>query len=244
METYRERKQNVYRVYAKSYDDDRRLMLGDQALTARMTFVADALSGVSAVLDLGCGTGDLLCTLGTLLGDEACCMGVDLSREMLAVAQAKIADCPHTYVIQTDVTQPLPFADDTFDLVASLNLLQEVSAPTLVLEEVYRILKPGGAFRGVAACYAGDNQAEMVHQAIARRHTWHFLAADEMLTLFQRAFPLGTGHFEPFPRGARGRAAGFPTFSLFAEIIQKVRALGQNPEDVRMGALFLEGKKG
>jgi ubiquinone/menaquinone biosynthesis C-methylase UbiE len=244
METYRERKQSVYRVYAKSYDDDRRLMLGDQALAVRMTFVADALSGVSALLDLGCGTGDLLCTLGTLLGEEAYCIGVDLSREMLAVAQDKIADCPSTSVVQTDVTQPLPFADETFDLVACLNLLQEVSAPTLVLEEVYRILKPGGSFRGVAACYAGDNQAEMIHQAIARRHTWHFLPADEMLTLFQRAFPSGTGHFEPFPRVARRQTTGLPTFTLFAEIIQKVRALGQNPEDVRLGALYLEGKKG
>ena len=99
METYRDRKQSVYRVYAKSYDDDRRLMLGDQALTARMTFIADALGGLSAVLDLGRGTGDVLCTLGLVLGDEACCVGVDLSREMLAVAQAKIADCPHTYAI-------------------------------------------------------------------------------------------------------------------------------------------------
>lgn len=244
METYRKRKQNVYRIYAQSYDDDRRLMLGDQALAARMTFVADALSGVSAVLDLGCGTGDLLCTLGTFLGEEACCIGIDLSQDMLAVAQTKIAECPHTYVVRTDVTQPLPFADDTFDLVASLNLLQEVSAPTLVLEEVCRILKPGGSFRGVAACYAGDNGAEMVHQAIARRHTWYFLPADEMLTLFHRVFPTGIGYFEPFPRVARTQAAGLPTFTLFAEMIQKVRALGHNPEDVRMGALFLEGKKG
>lgn len=244
METYRERKQSVYRLYAKSSADDRPLMHGDQALTARMTFVADALSGVSAILDLGCGTGDLLRTLGTLLGEEACCVGIDLSREMLAVAQAKIADCPHTYAIQTDVTQPLPFADETFDLVASLNLLQEVSAPTLVLEEVYRILKPGGSFRGVAACYAGDNPAEMVHQAIARRHTWHFLPAEEMQALFQRVFHSGTAHFELVPRVSRTQAAGLPTFSLFAEMIQRVRALGHNPEDIRMGALFLEGKKG
>src|SRR5919109_4659306 len=122
MATYRERKQSVYRVYAKSYDDDRRLMLAGQALTARMTFIADALSGIGAVLDLGCGTGDLLCTLGVLLGEGACCVGGDLSREMLTVAQAKIADCPHTYVIQADVTRPFPFADESFDLVASLNL--------------------------------------------------------------------------------------------------------------------------
>jgi SAM-dependent methyltransferase len=244
METYRERKQRLYRLYAESSADERRLTLGDQALTAHLTFVADALSGISAVLDLGCGTGDLLRTLGAWLGEEACCVGLDLSREMLAVAQTKIADCPHTYVIQTDVTQPLPFADETFDLVASLNLLQEVSAPTLVLEEVCRILKPGGSFRGVAACYAGDNPAEMVHQAIARRHTWYFLPTDEMLMLFQRAFPSGIGHFEPFPRVARTPATGLPTFTLFAELIQRLRALGHNPEDVRLGALFLEGKKG
>jgi ubiquinone/menaquinone biosynthesis C-methylase UbiE len=244
METSRERKQSIYRIYAKSYDDNRCLMLGDQTLTARMTFVADALSGISTALDLGCGTGDLLRTLGTLLGEEACCIGIDLSREMLAMAQAKIADCPHTYVIQTDVTQPLPFADETFDLVASLNLLQEVSAPTLVLEEVARILTPGGSFRGVAICYAGDNPAEVVHQAVARRHTWYFLSADELLMLFQRVFPSGSGHFEPFPRVTRTQATSSPTFSLFAEMIQKVRALGHNPEDIRMGALFLEGKKG
>jgi ubiquinone/menaquinone biosynthesis C-methylase UbiE len=244
MKTYRERKQIAYRLYAKSYDDDRRLMVGNHALSAGMTLVADALSGIGNVLDLGCGTGDLLGMLGTLLGEQGCCVGLDLSREMLAVAQAKIADCPHTYVIQTDVTQPLPFADETFDLVASFNLLQEVSAPTLVLEEVSRILKPGGAFRGVAACYAGGNPAEMVHQAVARRHTWYFLPADELLTLFQRTFPYGTGHFEPFPPMTRAQTGSLPSFTLFAEMIQRVRALGHNPEDVRMGALFLEGKKG
>jgi ubiquinone/menaquinone biosynthesis C-methylase UbiE len=160
METHRERKQNVYRIYAKSYDADRRLMLGDQALATPMTFVADTLSGAIAVLDLGCGTGDLLCTLGTLVGEEACCVGIDLSQEMLVVARHKIADCRHTYAVQTDVTQPLPFANGTFDLVASLNLLQEVSAPTLVLEEVHRILKPGGSFRGVNACYAAITRRE------------------------------------------------------------------------------------
>jgi ubiquinone/menaquinone biosynthesis C-methylase UbiE len=244
MQTYRERKRSVYRAYAKSFDADRRLTLRDQAFTARMTFVADALSGVGAVLDLGCGTGDLLYTLGIILGDEACCVGVDLSQDMLAVAQAKIADCPRTYTIQTDVTQPLPFADETFDLVASLNLLQEVSAPSLVLEEVSRILKPGGAFRGVAACYAGDNAAEMVHQAIARRYTWYFRPADEMLALFQQTFPSSTAHFEPFPRVARTQAAAVQTVPLLAQMTQQVIALGHNPEDVRLGSLFLDGKKG
>jgi ubiquinone/menaquinone biosynthesis C-methylase UbiE len=96
METYRERKQSVYRVYAKSFDADRHLATGDQALTTCLTFVADALSGIGAVLDLGCGAGDLLCRLGILLGEALSCVGVAPSHEMLAVAQAKITECSHT----------------------------------------------------------------------------------------------------------------------------------------------------
>jgi ubiquinone/menaquinone biosynthesis C-methylase UbiE len=244
MESYRERKQSLYRAYAKSYAAERRPMLGDPALHARRTFVADALSGVSTILDLGCGTGELLGMLGTLLGDEAYCVGIDLSPDMLAVARQTIGDSPRTYVVQADVTQPLPFADETFDVVASLNLLQEVSAPTLVLEEVWRVLKPGGAFRGVATCYAGNNAAEAVHQAIARRHTWYFLPADELLALFQRVFPTGIGYFERLPRPARAQAAGLPAFAPFTDLIRTVQELGHNPDDVRLGALFLEGKKG
>jgi len=244
VETYRARKQSVYREYARSYDEDRRLMLGGDALRTRIAFVADALGGVSAVLDVGCGTGDLLLALGTLLDEEACCVGVDLSPEMLAVARQKIDECPHVYLVQADVTQPLPFPDDAFDLVASLNLLQEVSAPVVVLEEVRRVLVPGGSFRGVAACYAGNNAAEMVHQAIARRNAWYFLPADEMLALFQQVFPTGTGHFEALPRVARTQAVGQARFSLWADMMRAVQELGHDPEEVRMGPLFLEARKG
>ena len=244
MEKYRERKQSVYRTYAKSCGGDRRLIFGDQALAARLSPVADALSGVGAILDLGCGTGDLLYSLGTLLGEEASCVGVDLSQDMLAMARQKVDTCPRTSLIQADVTQPLPFADGTFDLIACLNLLHEVAAPMVVLEEVLRVLKPSGSFRGVVACYAGDNPAEMVHQAIARRHTWYFLPADEMLSLFQRVFPTGMGHFELLPRVTHAQAAGLPSCSLFTDLIRKVQDLGHNPEDIRLGALFIETKKG
>jgi hypothetical protein len=65
-----------------------------------------------------------------------------------------------------------------------------------------------------------------------------------MLSLFQRVFPTGTGHFELFPRVAQAQAAGFPSLSLFAEMIRTVQDLGHNPEDIRLGALLLEAKKG
>ena len=84
----------------------------------------------------------------------------------------------------------------------------------------------------------------MVHQAIARRSMWYFLPADEMLTLFQRLFPSGIGSFEPSPRVARTQAAGQPNFRLFLDMMRAVQALGHDPQEVRMGPLFLEAKKG
>jgi hypothetical protein len=44
-----------------------------------------------------------------LPGKEACYVGVDLSPEMLSSACQKTARDPHVYVVQADVTQPLPF---------------------------------------------------------------------------------------------------------------------------------------
>jgi hypothetical protein len=114
----------------------------------------------------------------------------------------------------------------------------------VVLEEVYRLLKSGGSFRAVAACYAGDNAAEMVHQAVARRYTWYFLPADELLAQFHRVFPTGIGYFEPSSRVVRTQAADLLTCTPFTEMIRKVQELGHNPEDVRLGALYLAGTKG
>jgi hypothetical protein len=79
---------------------------------------------------------------------------------------------------------------------------------------------------------------------VARRYTWYFLPADELLTQFYRVFPTGTGYFEPSSRAARTQTAGLPIFPLFAETMRKVQELGHNPDDVRLGALFLQGKKG
>lgn len=42
------------------------------------------------------------------------------------------------------VGESIPFADGTFDVVYSNNVLEHTSNPALVLEEAFRVLKPGG----------------------------------------------------------------------------------------------------
>ena len=89
------------------------------------------------VLDLGCGTGEMLALLKRR---SKFVVGVDLSEGMLKEARRKN---PEVALIQADADR-LPFADQTFDAVVSITLLQNVPSPSKTLGEIARVLKLGG----------------------------------------------------------------------------------------------------
>ena len=91
------------------------------------------------VLDLGCRYGAL--TRSYLDGNEL--VGVDVSREALAEA-AKLG----IETVWTDVQEPLPFPDASFDVVVAGELIEHLSDPDRVVAEVRRVLRPGGSFVG------------------------------------------------------------------------------------------------
>jgi SAM-dependent methyltransferase len=89
------------------------------------------------ILDLGCGTGDVLSGLPR---DRAAVVGVDLSPEMLA--RAAVAH-PDDRFAASDAAR-LPFRAASFDLVVSAGMLEYASQPTAVLREVRELLRPDG----------------------------------------------------------------------------------------------------
>lgn len=94
------------------------------------------------LLDLGCGTGELLrLLLQADPGREVC--GIDLSEKMLAVARAKLPE--EVPLLQAD-SEAIPFPDGTFDVVCCNDSFHHYPAPQTVLREVWRVLKPGGTF--------------------------------------------------------------------------------------------------
>ena len=78
-----------------------------------------ALDGLD-VLDAGCGPG---ITTAELLAEGATVVGADVSPRMLAHARARLADSSvdgeSWNLVQFDMGRPLPFPDESFDLVHS-----------------------------------------------------------------------------------------------------------------------------
>lgn len=100
------------------------------------------MAGIGALLDVGTGTGRML----ELLGPRAeRAVGVDQSREMLAVARLKLeeAGLRHCHVRQADMYQ-LPFSTGSFDAVVIHQVLHFAESPAEVLAESARVLRPGG----------------------------------------------------------------------------------------------------
>jgi len=97
------------------------------------------------VLDLACGTGEIL---GRLRRDFACsqAIGIDLFDGHLRHAEPP--------VVRAD-GYLLPFPDGSFDLVLVRHVLQALPDPVGLLAEARRVLRPGGRIHVVAEDYLG-----------------------------------------------------------------------------------------
>ncbi len=105
-----------------------------------------------AILDLGCGTGDLAISIARLAGKYTEIVGIDYSQPMLDKAQKKAAKAGVGKLIRFingDATS-LPFPDAHFDCVgisfAFRNLTYKNPLALAHLAEVKRVLKPGGRY--------------------------------------------------------------------------------------------------
>jgi len=110
-------------------------------LEANLRFIAEthALTPSAEILEIGSGTGTLL---GQLRGQGYRIRGVDLSPELIAEARRWYADLPIDHV--TGVA--LPFPNGTFDVVMSFDVLEHIPDSDAHLQEVLRVLKPGGKY--------------------------------------------------------------------------------------------------
>ncbi|GBD29392.1 Ubiquinone/menaquinone biosynthesis C-methyltransferase UbiE [bacterium HR32] len=94
-------------------------------------------------LDVCCGTGDLALLLKERLGPTGRAVGVDFAEPMVRLARQRGAGLPGVWFVQADA-EALPFPQDSVDVAAVGFGVRNVARVERALEELWRVLKPGG----------------------------------------------------------------------------------------------------
>ncbi len=99
---------------------------------------------IERLLDIGCGSGIYF---EALLPHAFCIHGLDASSAMAAVARDFRRE-RHLEPIEVLVgaAEGLPYPAEIFDTVIAMDVLHHVQSPCRVIDEVSRVLKPGGRF--------------------------------------------------------------------------------------------------
>jgi demethylmenaquinone methyltransferase/2-methoxy-6-polyprenyl-1,4-benzoquinol methylase len=110
---------------------------------------AVSLSGIhegDRVLDVCTGTGELAFLLAHKVGAGGTVTGVDFCEEMINRARKKTSRHYSNLTYIMSDAKKLPFPDNTFDAVTVAFGMRNIPDTILALQEIKRVLKPGGKF--------------------------------------------------------------------------------------------------
>lgn len=126
------------------------------------------INDATRVLDVGCGSGDLLITIDDTCRPSGHLVGCDWSSFALARAsRATTHRANRVELVQAD-GQRLPFRDGCFDVVLAVGVLEHLTNPTAMIAESDRVLRPGGAAffvcsNRLSAFYVQRRMRELLH---------------------------------------------------------------------------------
>lgn len=105
-----------------------------------ITIIKQFKPGITKLLDIGCGTGYFLTK------------AADIADDLYGIDPATY-ECTRFDDIIKGTVENVPFADNTFECVICLDVLEHIENPKQGLAEICRVLKPGGiAVITVPAC--------------------------------------------------------------------------------------------
>ncbi|MGE5270644.1 MAG: ArsR/SmtB family transcription factor [Thiohalocapsa sp.] len=130
-----------FRENASHWHKIRSLYIDEREVEAALTEII-AAHQPHALLDIGTGTGRMIEILGPRVEHA---MGIDQSREMLAIARVNLerAGLANSLVRLGDMYQ-LPLADASFDAIVIHQVLHYADRPAEAVAEAARVLRPGG----------------------------------------------------------------------------------------------------
>ena len=110
------------------------------------------LSPSDRLLDVGCGPGNFTRSFARAAGDGIV-VGLDASRTMLARAVQE-TDAGNVVYLRGDASA-LPFSDASFDAICCFAALYLIERPMRALDEIARVLAPGGRVALLSSCNRG-----------------------------------------------------------------------------------------
>jgi SAM-dependent methyltransferase len=148
---------------------------GQRAATQPVTEALIELAAIGAgqrVLDLACGVGDPAFAIAALVGADGYVLGLDLTREMVAGAQARVAQQGVTQVEFRQIASELDLGipPESFDAATCRFGLMFMPDPAAALRALHQALKPGG--RVAVSTWAAPERCPffVLPQQIVARH--------------------------------------------------------------------------
>jgi predicted TPR repeat methyltransferase len=146
---------SLFDGYAKKFESSLVGELNYKTPTIIANFLRPLIPSVNPkldVLDLGCGTG----LAGEALIDLAkTLVGIDLSKEMLKIAEAKNI---YSRLIQDEIHHALSQEQsNSFDIIVSSDVFVYIGDIKAIFDQVYKVLKVGGFFAYSAEALFPDN---------------------------------------------------------------------------------------
>ena len=139
--------EKIFSVIAKRYDMlNSILTLNIDKLWRKQAIKICNIKEGQKILDLCCGTGQMINYECKAVGKNTTVIGVDFSQEMLNVGAKRLKKSLKDYkfkLIKGSILE-LPFEENTFDCITIAFGLRNISDKSKALSEMYRVLKPGG----------------------------------------------------------------------------------------------------
>lgn len=183
MKDYQERSRRAFDAQAADYDT---AVYGAHARTLYPVLLAQmGQIPHRQVLDVGCGTGELLCRV-LERWPETSCAGLDLSENMLEVARRKLGGRAE---LAAGDAKALPFASGRFDVVVCSDSFHHYPEAEAAVGEFHRVLAPGGVLLlADTTAPAGARQLVNLFLPLSREGDFHLYGTGELVALLGRWF--------------------------------------------------------
>lgn len=140
-----ERIHSMFSKVAANYDKANSVLsLGIHHLWRKKLVALSKVRSGMRVLDCATGTGDLAIEFKKVVGPKGSVTGTDFCADMMLTAPKKALSRGLDIKFETADVMNLPYADGQFDVVSISFGIRNVADPVKALQEMSRVLKPGG----------------------------------------------------------------------------------------------------